>query len=54
MTVTTNETPVQKSGINKPLFLISGGFIALFCLMALIDLDTLYAMVDWGFNFSAT
>ena len=54
MTVTTNETPVQKSGINKPLFLISGGFIALFCLMALIDLDTLSAMVDWGFNFSAT
>jgi glycine betaine transporter len=53
MTDTTIETG-EKSSVNKPLFIISGGFIALFCLMALFSLDTLSAMVDWGFNFSAT
>ena len=40
--------------INKPLFLISGGFIALFCLLALVDLDLLSSLVDQGFNISAT
>lgn len=39
--------------INLPLFAISGGFIALFCLWALIDLDGLSAAVDAGFGFSA-
>ncbi|KAF0676693.1 BCCT family transporter [Profundibacterium mesophilum] len=39
--------------INKPLFAITGGFIALFCLIALIDLDLLSAMVDASFAFSA-
>lgn len=39
--------------INKPLFIITAGFIALFCLIALIDLDLLSGMVDAGFAFSA-
>lgn len=39
--------------INKPLFAITGGFIAIFCLIALYDLDLLSAMVDGGFALSA-
>ncbi|MQY42547.1 BCCT family transporter [Epibacterium sp. SM1969] len=49
---TTTQTP--QGGLNKPLFLISGGFIAVFCLAALFSLETLSAAVDWGFNFAAT
>ena len=48
------ETNIQESKVNKPLFLISGGFIGLFCIAALVNLDALSAAVDWGFNFSAT
>nr|WP_254683206.1 BCCT family transporter [Phaeobacter piscinae] len=48
------ETTPQESRINKPLFLLSGGFIALFCAAALINLDGLSALVDWGFNIAAT
>jgi len=44
----------QDSRVNMPLLLISGGFIALFCLAALINLDALSAAVDWGFNVAAT
>lgn len=44
----------KESGVNKPLFIISGGFIALFCIAALVNLDALSAAVDWGFNVSAT
>ncbi|MGB7270494.1 MAG: BCCT family transporter [Albidovulum sp.] len=40
--------------VNKPLFAVTGGFILLFCAIALFDIDALGAMVDWGFNFSAT
>jgi choline-glycine betaine transporter len=40
--------------VDKPLFAITGGFIALFCALALFDIDLLSRMVDWGFNFSAT
>ena len=54
MSDTTNETKGQEGAVNKPLFLISGGFIALFCVAALVNLDGLSAMVDWGFNFAAT
>jgi choline-glycine betaine transporter len=54
MTDMTNETKGQESSVNKPLFLISGGFIALFCVAALVNLDGLSALVDWGFNVSAT
>src|SRR6056297_244102 len=39
--------------INKPLFAITGGFLALFCLIALYDLDLLSRMVDASFAFSA-
>ncbi|MBK5932668.1 choline-glycine betaine transporter [Rhodovulum imhoffii] len=39
--------------VNKPLFAITGGFIALFCLTALIDLDALSQAVDTGFAFAA-
>ena len=39
--------------VNKPLFIICGGFIALFCLAALISLDGLSALVDVGFAWSA-
>ncbi|HKK84858.1 MAG TPA: BCCT family transporter, partial [Roseovarius sp.] len=39
--------------INKPLFAITGGFIAAFCLVALYDLDLLSGMVDSSFAFSA-
>ncbi len=49
-----NTAPVQESRVNKPLFLISGGFIALFCIAALVDLDALSGAVDWGFNVAAT
>jgi glycine betaine transporter len=39
--------------INKPLFAITGGFIALFCLVALFDLTLLSSIVDATFAFSA-
>lgn len=39
--------------INKPLFAITGGFIAIFCLIALFDLDLLSSLVDTGFAWSA-
>ena len=40
--------------VDRPLFAITGGFILLFCALALFDIDRLSAMVDWGFNFAAT
>ncbi len=49
-----NTAPTQESRVNKPLFLISGGFIALFCIAALVNLDALSGAVDWGFNIAAT
>ena len=42
------------SRVDRPLFAVTGGFIVLFCTIALFDLDTLSAIVDWGFNASAT
>ncbi len=39
--------------INKPLFAITGGFIALFCLVALFDIDLLSSIVDSSFAWSA-
>ncbi|MEF3049034.1 BCCT family transporter [Pseudotabrizicola sp. L79] len=39
--------------VNKPLFALTGGFILLFCLYALVDIDGLSALVDAGFAFSA-
>jgi len=40
--------------VDKPLFAITGGFILLFCGLALISIDTLSAMVDWGFDVAST
>jgi choline-glycine betaine transporter len=45
---------MRDNRIHMPLFVISGGFIALFCIAALVNLDALSAAVDWGFNVSAT
>jgi glycine betaine transporter len=39
--------------IDKPLFAVTGGFILLFCVIALISIDTLGAMVNASFNFAA-
>ncbi|GGO51012.1 Choline-glycine betaine transporter [Roseovarius pacificus] len=53
-TTNTPEAPTQGlHHINKPLFAATGGFIAIFCLIALYDLDLLSAMVDGSFAFSA-
>jgi len=52
----THKTTASGGGlhhINKPLFAITGGFIAIFCLIALFDLDLLSRMVDASFAFSA-
>ena len=40
-------------GVNLPIFALTGGFIAAFCLLALVSLDTLKAVVDTGFTWSA-
>jgi choline-glycine betaine transporter len=40
--------------VDKPLFAVTGGFILLFCALALIDIGALSALVDWGFTVSAT
>ncbi len=40
--------------VDRPLFAVTGGFILLFCALALISIDTLSAMVDRGFTFAAT
>ncbi|WP_281966736.1 BCCT family transporter [Roseovarius nanhaiticus] len=42
-----------RAHINKPLFAITGGFIALFCIVALVDLELLSSIVDTTFAFSA-
>lgn len=39
--------------VDKTIFALSGGFIALFCLWALVDLKGLSSAVDIGFAFSA-
>ena len=53
MTESTTEKIGGLDHINKPLFLITGGFITLFCVIAVIDLDTLSGIVDVGFAWSA-
>jgi choline-glycine betaine transporter len=55
MTETTEtRAPTADLGrVDKPLFAVTGGFIALFCALALYDIDLLSRMVDWGFNVSA-
>ncbi|MES0884054.1 BCCT family transporter [Roseibium sp. SCP14] len=39
--------------VDKPLFAVTGGFILIFCAYALIDIEGLSALVDWGFGVSA-
>ena len=39
--------------IDRPLFAVTGGFIVLFCALALFDIDLLGGMVDGGFAFAA-
>ena len=36
----------RQRGVNVPLFAITGGFIVLFCLLALVDLDALGTVVE--------
>ncbi|WP_113911816.1 BCCT family transporter [Roseovarius dicentrarchi] len=45
--------PGKRAHINRPLFTITGGFIALFCITALVNLELLSSMVDASFAFSA-
>lgn len=54
----TEITAMQTAGsgfasVNKPLFAITAGFIALFCLTAFLNLEGLSSAVDAGFAFSA-
>ncbi|WCR11515.1 BCCT family transporter [Paracoccus stylophorae] len=51
--ITTPQTGPASARIDKTLFAITGGFIALFCAYAFVDIDGLSALVDAGFNFSA-
>jgi glycine betaine transporter len=53
-TTATGGVPAGLGRVHKPLFAITGGFIALFCALALFNNDLLSTMVDWGFNFAAT
>ena len=53
MTTTTRQTKPLSSMIDKALFAITGGFIALFCAYALFDIEGLSALVDTSFGFSA-
>lgn len=41
------------TGVNIPIFILTGGFIVLFCVLALVSLDTLSTLVDTGFAWSA-
>ena len=39
-------------GVNKSVFALTGGFIAIFCVLALVSLETLSAWVDAGFGWA--
>lgn len=49
----TTQTKPLSSMIDKALFAVTGGFIALFCAYALFDIEGLSALVDASFGFSA-
>ncbi len=49
----TNQRTTGLTGVNIPLFVLTGGFIVLFCLLALFSLDLLSSAVDVGFAWSA-
>ncbi len=40
-------------GVNMPLFLLTGGFMVLFCLLAVFDMDLVSTLVNGGFAWSA-
>jgi len=44
--------PDAFAAVNKPVFALTGGFITLFCTMALVSLETLNTWVDAGFGWS--
>ncbi len=49
----TKQNPHGFDHINKPLFFVTGGFILLFCMSALIDLEGLSGLIDASFSWSA-
>ncbi|WP_085902925.1 BCCT family transporter [Kiloniella majae] len=49
-TSTTGDSILK--GVNVPLFAVTGGFIAAFCGLALIDIDLLKELVNAGFGWS--
>lgn len=51
--ITSSGTTAGLGRVNKSLFAVTGGFILLFCAMALINIDALSSAVDWGFGVSA-
>ncbi|WP_430879398.1 BCCT family transporter [Granulosicoccus sp. 3-233] len=51
---TTVDAAQNAQPLDKTLFALTGGFILLFCTLALVDIDALSAAVDWGFEFAAT
>lgn len=53
MTDNAIEGQPSSGSINKPLFLITGGFITVFCVTAIVNLQWLSGMVDAGFAWSA-
>lgn len=55
MTVSTDRggPPARARSVDLPLLAVTGGFIALFCAVAVIDMDTLSGLVDGAFALSA-
>ncbi|GAB5507999.1 MAG: BCCT family transporter [Rhizobiaceae bacterium] len=52
--ITHSGGPAAELGrVDKPLLAVSGGFILLFCIAALVNIDALSSAVDWGFAVSA-
>ncbi|MEM7047670.1 MAG: BCCT family transporter [Pseudomonadota bacterium] len=49
------QNPIEQglAGVSKPLFAITGGFIILFCLIALVSAETLGTIVNTSFAWSA-
>ena len=52
MSVVAADERTGFAGVNKTVFALTGGFIAAFCLTALVSLETLSAWVDAGFGWS--
>ena len=50
---TAEPRAVGLRGVNMPIFLLTGGFIIAFCIVALTSLESLAAIVDAGFAWSA-